>query len=217
MNSRQAFDASLLELMDAIIHMGRLSTNALDLALKALQTGDGALAKQVIEDDQTIDELEREIEQDCLRLLLRQQPVAGDLRKISTAIKMITDIERIADAAVDIAEISLFLPTGIFPEIADDLTAMANAARNMASDAISAYVHEDEVLAQKVCQADDVVDDLFMKIRAVLGEKMRGDTSIMGAVMDHLMIIKYLERIGDHAENISEWVIFYKTGIRKKD
>lgn len=217
MNSRQAFDVELKELSDTLIRMGTAATNAVDKAITALNTGDKTLARQIVLDDDLIDEMERNIEQKCLRLLLKQQPVAGDLRKISTAIKMITDIERIGDAAADIAEISLQLAAPLFSEITEDVMAMAKTARGMAADATRAYVNEDLELAVKTRERDDIVDNYFLKIRAVLGEKMRVDATIMDAAMDYLMIIKYLERIGDHAENICEWVEFYKTGVHKKE
>lgn len=215
MNTRQAFDAELKELSDSLIRMGAAAENAVALALTALNKGDDVLARQVVADDNLINEMERSIEQKCLRLLLKQQPAAGDLRKISTAIKMITDIERIGDAAADIAEISLQLDASAFPEITEYVMEMAKVARSMASDAINAYVKEDLELARRTGKRDDIVDDYFLKIRSVLGEKMRCDTEIMDAAMDYLMIIKYVERIGDHAENICEWVEFYKTGIHK--
>ena len=217
MNARQRFDEELQALSEALIQMGETANTAIDRAMTALLTGDRALAAQVMADDDQMDEMERHIEQTCLRLLLKQQPVAGDLRKISTAIKMITDIERIGDAAADIAEISLHLTGPMFPEICDDLKAMATAARDMATSAIEAYVKEDLALAKLTREKDDIVDDYFLTIRAVLGEKIRVDVALMDAALDYLMIIKYLERIGDHAENICEWVEFYKTGIRKSE
>lgn len=146
--------------------MGAAATYAIDQSIMALNEGDKALARQVVADDNQIDEMERSIEQRCLRLLLKQQPVAGDLRKISTAIKMITDIERIGDAATDIAEISLHLETPAFPEIAADVAAMAKTARGMAA-AIDAYVKEDLQLARQTCAKDDIVDDYFLKIRMI--------------------------------------------------
>lgn len=217
MNSRHTFDIELEELSEALIWMGAAATNAVDRAITALNTCDKALARQVIEEDSAIDEMERSIEHRCLKLLLKQQPVAGDLRKISTAIKMITDIERIGDAAADIAETSLQLDIPAFPEIAEDITAMMTMARSMASAAIEAYVKEDLELARKTRERDDIVDDYFLKIRAILGEKIRFDTNTMDDALDYMMIIKYLERIGDHAENICEWVEFYKTGIHKNE
>jgi len=217
MNARQRFDEELNALSDALIRMGEAANAAIDRAMTALLTRDHVLAQKVVDADDEMDEMERHIEQTCLRLLLKQQPVAGDLRKISTAIKMITDIERIGDAAADIAEISLYLTTPMFPEIQADLKAMAQAAQDMATSAIRAYVEEDLELAKRTQAKDDIVDDYFLTIRAVLGEKIRTDVSHMDAALDYLMIIKYLERIGDHAENICEWVEFYKTGIRKND
>jgi len=217
MNARQRFDEELNALSNALIRMGEAANAAIDRAMTALLTRDHVLAQKVVDADDEMDEMERHIEQTCLRLLLKQQPVAGDLRKISTAIKMITDIERIGDAAADIAEISLYLTTPMFPEIQADLKAMAQAAQDMATSAIRAYVEEDLELAKRTQAKDDIVDDYFLTIRAVLGEKIRTDVSHMDAALDYLMIIKYLERIGDHAENICEWVEFYKTGIRKND
>ena len=217
MKSRHAFNLELEELSSALIRMGTAATDAIDMAMKALTAGDKELARQVISNDNQIDEMERGIEHRCLRLLLKQQPVAGDLRKISTAIKMITDIERIGDAAADISEISLHLNVPAFPEIAADVAAMAKTARGMASDAIDAYVKEDLELARKIREKDDIVDDYFLTIRAVIGKKMQTDANIMDEAMDYLMIIKYLERIGDHAENICEWVEFYKTGVHKNE
>ena len=216
MNSRKGFDIELSDLSDSLIRMGATAADAIDRAIAALNTGDKALARQVMEDDNLIDDMERGIEQRCLRMLLKQQPVAGDLRKISTAIKMITDIERIGDSAADIAEISLQLNAPAPPEVAADIEAMAAAARGMVGGAIDAYVKGDLELARKIRKKDDVIDNHFMKIRNVLGEKMQADSILMDEMMDYLMIIKYLERIGDHAENICEWVEFYKTGIHKK-
>jgi len=217
MNIRQTFDLELEELSSALIRMGAAAADAIDKAMIALKNSDKKLARQVILGDNQIDEMERSIEHHCLRLLLKQQPVAGDLRRISTAIKMITDIERIGDAAADIAEISIQLDTPSFPEIAGDVFTMAQAACNQVSAAIDAYVTEDLELAHETREKDDIVDDYFLKIRAVLGKRMGANASLMDEAMDYLMIIKYLERIGDHAVNLCEWVEFYKTGIHKNE
>lgn len=217
MHSRHTFDVELEELSTSLIWMGAAATNAVDRAITAFNTSDKTLARQVIEGDKAIDEMERNIEHKCLSLLLKQHPVAGDLRKISTAIKMITDIERIGDAAADIAEISLQLDIPAFPDIAEDITKMMMAARGMASAAIEAYVKEDLDLARKTREDDDIVDKFFLDIRAELGAKIQADTNDMDAALDYMMIIKYLERIGDHAENICEWVEFYKTGVHKNE
>ena len=215
MNARKQFDEELRALSDLLIEMGKTANKAIDRAITALLTGDRELAQQVVDEDEIMDDMERSIEQACWRLLLKQQPVAGDLRKITTASKMVSDIERIGDAAADIAEISLYLTTPMFPEIREDLKAMAAAAQDMATSAIRAYVEEDLELARLTQEKDDIVDDYFLTIRAVLGEKIRSDTGVMDAALDYAMIIKYLERVGDHAENICEWVEFYKLGKRK--
>ena len=218
MNVRREYDINLKELSESLIRMGAAATNAVDRALEALIAGDKDLARQIVEDDNIIDEMERNIEHRCLHLLLRQQPVvAGDLREVGAAIKMITDIERIGDAAADISEIVLHLERPVFLEIAEDLTAMANAARAMVSSAIEAYVKGDLELAGRTREQDDVVDDYFVGIRKALGEIMRSDAGDMDAAINYLMIIKYFERIGDHAENICEWVEFDKTGIHKRE
>jgi len=217
MNTRQAFDMELEELSSALIRMGVAATDAIDKAMTALKKSDELLARQVISGDNLIDEMERSIEQRCLRLLLKQQPVASDLRKISTAIKMITDIERIGDAASDIAEISFYLKTTAFPEIEKEVFDMAKAARDMVSDAIEAYVSENLELAQELHKRDDIVDNYFLTIRKKLSKIMTANNELMDTAMDYLMIIKYLERIGDHAENICEWVEFYKTGVHKNE
>ena len=217
-DTRRVFNTDLQELSDALIRMGAAATNAVDRALEALLAGDKDLARKIVEDDNIIDEMERNIEHRCLHLLLRQQPVvAGDLREVSTAIKMITDIERIGDAAADISEINLHLERPVFLEIAEDLVAMARAARSMVSSSIEAYVKADLELANKTRAQDDIVDGYFLKIRNALGEIMRTDAEDMDAAIDYLMIIKYFERIGDHAENICEWVEFDKTGIHKRE
>lgn len=217
MNIRQVFDSELEELSTALTRMGAAVTDAIGKAIQALFKGDKELARQVISGDKQINDMERDIEHRCLRLLLKQQPVAGDLRKISTAIKMITDIERIGDAAEDIAEISLNLDSPAFPEIKEDIIAMAKAAQDMVSASVDAYIKEDLELAHKTREKDDIVDDYFIKIRAVLGGKLRDSVTAMDDALDYLMIIKYLERIGDHAVNICEWVEFYKTGIHKNE
>jgi len=143
--------------------------------------------------------------------------VAGDLRKISTAIKMITDIERIGDAASDIAQISLYHDSFNFPELQDKVLSMAVAAKEMVADAIDAYVKGDLELALKTIEKDDVVDDYFLSIRGELGSNIHKDSMDMDTVIDYLMIIKYLERVGDHAVNICEWVQFYVTGIHHNE
>ena len=212
MAARNAFDADLQTLSASLIEMGQFATKAVEQAVDALFSQDKAAAKRIIEADDMLDEMEHDIEQLCLRLLLKQQPVASDLRKISTAIKMITDIERIGDHAADIAEITILLNAPVFPEVYDDLRKMALVAQDMANAATRAYVDGDLALARKTREVDDIVDAAFLNIRNRLGEIIRTQPDQMEAAMDYLMVIKYLERIADHAENICEWVEYYMTG-----
>lgn len=213
MTARQHYDEALKELSNELIKMGAAATSAVSRAMTALETMDKALAREIIEDDSQINAMERDIETMCLRLVLKQQPVATDLRKISTAIKMITDIERIGDAASDIAEISLYHDGCVFPEIVAAVLEMAAEAKSMVADAIEAYVAGNIELAGRTIKRDDAVDDKFVKIRRMLASHICSEEEEMDKVIDYLMIIKYLERIGDHAVNICEWVQFYITGV----
>lgn len=217
MSTRQHFDEALKALESELIKMGTAATGAVSRAMEALKTLDKQLAREIIEDDAAINAMERDIETMCLRLILKQQPVATDLRKISTAIKMITDIERIGDAASDIAEISLYQDSFSFPDVLDEVLKMAEAAKGMVAAAIDAYVSGDLELALKTINSDDIVDDYFLKIRNTLGSRIYSKPEEIDMVIDYLMIIKYLERIGDHAVNICEWVQFYVTGIHNSE
>ena len=213
MPTRRLYDDELKDLSSALIRMGSTAIDAVTRSMQALKTFDKALAKEIIEDDANINAMERDIETMCLKLILKQQPVATDLRKISTAIKMITDIERIGDAASDIAEISMYHDKCTFPELQEEVLQMAVSAKEMVASAIDAYVKGDLELAKRTMEKDDIVDDYFNKIRHELGSNIYKDTMDMDTVIDYLMIVKYLERIGDHAVNICEWVQFYVTGI----
>ena len=213
MTTRRQYDDELKDLSSALIRMGTMAIDAVSRSMLALKTFDKQLAREIINDDANINAMERDIETMCLKLILKQQPVATDLRKISTAIKMITDIERIGDAASDIAEISLFHDSCYFPELQNEVLDMAESAKEMVASAIEAYVKGDIELAEKTIAKDDIVDDYFMKIRKELASHIYKDEKEMDIVIDYLMITKYLERVGDHAVNICEWVQFYITGI----
>ncbi len=198
--------------------MGELCDFAIAKATKALQEGDTKAAKEVIEADAEIDQLEKDIESLCMKLLLQQQPVAKDLRRISAALKMITDMERIGDQTSDIAEI--IVTSNITSELIDveEIGRMAVAASKMVRDSVSAFVDKDLSLAQQVQEADDEVDHMFDDIKKTLILKYAEDQRKMGeAGMDLIMITKYLERIGDHATNIAEWVEFSITGVHKSN
>ena len=186
------------------------------MSVKALLEGDIAGAKKVKEQGYIIDQMEREIESICLKLLLQQQPVAKDLRGISAALKMITDLERIGDQAEDIAEIITFLG-GRTGEEWHDIRIMAEATIKMVTDSIDAYVMQDLKLARSVLDYDDVVDDAFDRVKQTLIKMISENAADGEYAVDMLMIAKYFERIGDHATNIAEWVEFSVTGIHKGD
>ena len=196
--------------------MGAECENIIALSVKALLEGDIVGAKKVKEQGYIIDQMEREIESICLKLLLQQQPVAKDLRGISAALKMITDMERIGDQAEDIAEIITFLG-GRTGEEWHDIRIMAEATIKMVTDSIDAYVMQDLNLARSVLDYDDVVDDAFDRVKQTLIKMISENAADGEYAVDMLMIAKYFERIGDHATNIAEWVEFSVTGIHKGD
>ena len=211
---RSRFDEQLMLLNKKMIEMGAECENIISLAVNALLEGDVSGAKRAKEQGHSIDQLEREIESVCLKLLLQQQPVAKDLRVISAALKMITDMERIGDQAEDIAEIIGFLK-GRTGRECHDIRLMAEATIKMVTDSIDAYVKQDLQLAKSVSDYDDVVDDAFDRVKQTLIKMITENTADGEYALDLLMIAKYFERIGDHAVNIAEWVEFSVTGVHK--
>ncbi len=212
---RNRFDRELEELNNELIQMGALIEEAIDTAVTALINKDTEAARRAMEFDNGIDEKERKIERHCLKLLLQQQPVAADLRLISTALKMIADMERIGDQAADISEITIYISNHNFTFANIDFTEMANATKKMVKESIDAFVNRDIELAKKVIEYDDVVDNLFNSIRLELINSVRNDNTLSEQIVDFLMVAKYFERIGDHAVNVAEWVIFSITGEHK--
>lgn len=213
---RNRFDEELFELNREIIEMSGMCEEVIASAVKALTACDAKLAEKVKRDGSAIDQMEREIESHCMKLLLHQQPVARDLRLISAALKMITDIERIGDQAEDIAEIVPHL-NGNSNEVMSLIEEMAKAAIEMVNSSIDAFVKKDEQMAKSVIAKDDVVDNYFSKakndiISFIIEHPDEGEFAL-----DLLMISKYLERIGDHAVNIAEWVIYCITGMHKEE
>lgn len=208
---RSRFDEQLAILNRELIEMGALCEEAIALAAKALTDKDKTMAAKVAAMGAEIDQKERNIESMCLKLLLQQQPVASDLRQISAALKMITDMERIGDQAEDISEIVITL-NGRYAENSALLKGMAESAIQMVTESVDAYVKRDTALAHKVIEMDDIVDDYFDQVKAELISKIAGEPADGEYALDLLMIAKYLERIGDHAVNIAEWVIFSVTG-----
>ena len=210
---RNRFDSQLAELNNELIAMGALCENAIAGAVKSLLTGDTKLAAAAIRIDNEIDRKEREIESMCLKLLLQQQPVASDLRLISSVLKMITDIERVGDQAGDIAEIVTHLSGERIHNA--HIEQMAKATIKMVTDSLDAFVRRDLTLAWDVIEYDDVVDKLFAECRNDLIADVANNPAEGERILDILMITKYLERIGDHASNIAEWVEFSITGTHK--
>ena len=208
---RSRFDEQLALLNKEMIEMGALCEEVIALASKALTEADPELAKKVAPLDAEIDQKERNIESLCLKLLLQQQPVARDLRQISAALKMITDMERIGDQAEDIAEIVCTVPRH-GPETMDIVRKMATSAIQMVTESIEAFVKSDIMLARKVVSDDDIVDGCFDQVKKALIARIAADPGDGEYAVDLLMIAKYFERIGDHATNIAEWVIFSVTG-----
>ena len=208
---RNRFDEQLFELNRELIEMGSMCEEAIAQVAKALTMGDVALAKKIKEDASGIDQMERDIERRCMRLLLHQQPVARDLRQISAALKMITDMERIGDMAEDIAEIVVFL-NGHTMESMKIVLDMALETSKMVTASVDAFVKKDIVIAEAVLAQDDIVDDYFSKIKSGIISLISENANDGEFALDILMISKYFERIGDHATNIAEWVIYSVTG-----
>lgn len=216
-NMRNRFDRQLVQLNNELIEMGGMIEKAISDTVKALVNQDIELASNVIEYDEEIDHQEREIEQLCLKLLLQQQPVAKDLRLISAALKMITDMERIGDHATDISEITIELSKESYIKKLDHIQQMAKETMVMLVQSVEAFVNKDMDKARAVIAHDDVVDDLFNKVKAELIAMIHKDVNAGEQASDLLMAAKYFERIGDHATNISEWVIFSITGQHPDD
>ncbi len=213
---RSRFDEQLTLLSRELIEMGALCEEVISMASRALMDGNAALARRVAPLDSEIDHKERSIESMCLKLLLQQQPVARDLRQISAALKMITDMERIGDQAEDISEIVQFL-NGRTVENADLLQEMSRAVIKMVTESVDAYVKHDIMLAEKVVRDDDIVDSCFTTVKRKLIDAIAANPSDGEYALDLMMIAKYFERIGDHAVNIAEWVIFSVTGVHKEE
>lgn len=202
-----------LELLNnLLIEMGSLIERAIETTIDALVNQDDDKARAAMELDEQIDQMEKDIEALCMKLLLQQQPVAGDLRLISAALKMITDMERIGDHATDISEICLSMPKEPMIKKLTHLQQMAKETMYMLIKSVDAFVNRDMSLAHEVIERDDIVDDLFVQIKNELIELIHQNPDNGHQALDLMMIGKYFERIGDHATNIAEWVIFSMTG-----
>jgi len=211
---RSRFDQQLDSLNNMLIEMGGLIESAIGHVQQALEKQDVEIAEKVIAFEEEVNQKEKDIENLCLKLLLQQQPVARDLRVISAALKMITDMERISDQAADIAEIVIMMAGTPYIKKLEHIPQMSRATSKMVTDAIDAFVKKDLDLARAVTEYDDVVDDLFDKVKFELMELIRSDNKNGEQAIDLLMIAKYFERIGDHAVNVAEWVEFSITGLK---
>lgn len=210
--TRSFFDRELEELHLDMIGMGSLVEESIENTILALKKQDVDLAKHIFINDDVIDEYEKKIERRCLNLIARQQPLAKDLRTISSALKIITDMERIADHSADIAEITIRMANQKYLKPLIDIPKMAELAKRMVNRSIDAYIKQDVDLAKAVCNSDDEVDNLFIKITLELMNIAKNDPNSVEQAIDLILIAKYLERMADHATNISEWVIYNVTG-----
>ena len=212
---RSHFDEQLSQLNADLIDMGTMIEYAIESSATALMNMDDGLARKIVSFDHDVDRKERDIESLCLKLILHQQPIARDLRFISAALKMITDMERIGDQAADISGLVIYLAGAPYLKKLEHLPQMAEAAIRMVSGSLDAYVNRDLELARKVMEMDDIIDDLFDVVKNELIGLIRKNADNGSQAIDLLMIAKYFERIGDHAQNIAEWVEYAITGKHK--
>ncbi|WHH57643.1 phosphate signaling complex protein PhoU [Petroclostridium sp. X23] len=212
MATRHVFDENLRQLHLDVVRMASLVEKSIEEAIHALKQKDKELAQRVIEQDDQIDEMERTIETKCIKLIATQQPIAKDLRLITSILKMITDLERIADHSADISELILQIADEEYIKPLIDIPKMAKTAREMVKNAIDAYINNDVAAAQQVCMKDKEVDDYFELIVDDLQQLMRKNPQCINQATIFILIVKYIEKIADHATNIGEWVIYIITG-----
>lgn len=205
---RNKFDEQLRQLNNEMILMGSMIQNAIQETVSAFFNQDVEKAKQIMKDDELVDQEQKKIENICFQLLIQQQPVARDLRTITAAMKMVTDMERIGDQAADISELTIMMADSPYLLKVENIKRMSTETIIMLLHAVEAYVERNMEKAREVIRHDDIVDDLFQKVKSDLIEVMQKNTDYAEHAADLLMVNKYLERIGDHATNIAEWVIF---------
>ena len=215
---RQSFDQELESLRQELVHMGQIVQDSIKNAVDALARRDKALAQQVMDGDDLIDSMQVEIEDRCISLIARQQPVATDLRILGTGLKITTDLERIGDHAFDIAKIVLLIGDEPLIKPLVDIPRMAVMAQSMLEDSLQAYLKLDIQLAEKVCRDDDLVDQLYHQVFRELLTYMLEDPKKINQATQLIFVARYLERIADHSTNVAEWVIYLVTGerLRKK-
>lgn len=210
--TRHLFMQELRELNQHVIRMGSLLEQSINDVIVALEKLDASLAGEIIKNDDAIDDLEHQIERECITMIAKQQPLASDLRKVTSIMKIVTDVERIADHCADISEYIIVLSgqNNVIPP--KNLKEMVNVMKSMVIETIDSFVEVDRDKANEVIAKDDIVDDYFASISNELTEIMQGNKDAIPACVSYLMIIKYLERMADHATNIAEWIEYIITG-----
>ena len=216
MSVRKIFEEELANLKTELVEMCRLTEQMIDNAILALVNRDRELGKSIGEMDKRVDEYEMNIEKRCMRILLKQQPVAKDFREVSTALKMITDIERFGDQASDIGDLVYTMPGEKYIKKLHHITTMGNLAVKMVRESVNSFINNDERLADEVIKLDDEMDDLFITVKNELIELIRKDGNNGDQAIELMMVAKYLERIGDHAVNVAEWTKYNETGVHQK-
>lgn len=215
MGARSYFDKELMQLYDMLKDMGNMVEEAIDNSIKSLVTQDTELAEQVIRNDDVIDGMELRIEERCIKLIATQQPLAGDLREIFTTLKIITDLERMADHAVDIAKVAKRLAGERYIKPLIDIPRMAGLVREMVRDCLRAYINKNPDLAHSISEKDDEIDALYKQVFRELLVYMMEDPKTINQATQFIMVSRFLERIGDHTTNVCEWVVYMITGQRK--
>lgn len=217
MSARVQFEAELNEMKDELVAMCRLTADMIANATTALVNFDRELGHSIGESDKKVDEYEMDIEKRCMRILIRRQPVARDFRVVSTALKMITDIERFGDQASDIGDLVYTMPGDTYIKKLTHLSAMGELAVRMVRESVNSFIRNDEQLADEVIALDDAMDDMFIAVKDDLIELIRQDGEKNGdQAITLMMVAKYLERIGDHAVNVAEWTKYNETGVHQK-
>ena len=217
MSARVQFEAELNEMKDELVAMCRLTADMIANATTALVNFDRELGRSIGESDKKVDEYEMDIEKRCMRILIRRQPVARDFRVVSTALKMITDIERFGDQASDIGDLVYTMPGDTYIKKRTHLSAMGELAVRMVRESVNSFIRNDEQLADEVIALDDAMDDMFIAVKDDLIELIRQDGEKNGdQAITLMMVAKYLERIGDHAVNVAEWTKYNETGVHQK-
>ncbi|MCI7779045.1 MAG: phosphate signaling complex protein PhoU [Eubacteriales bacterium] len=216
MSVRKQFEEDLSQLKTELVKMCRLTENMIETAIKALTEQDPELGRSISAMDKQVDDYEMDIEKKCMRILLKQQPVAKDFREVSCALKMITDIERFGDQASDIGDIVYTFHGAPYIKKLTHITEMGKLAIKMVSESVNSFIRNDEALADRVVALDDRMDDLFLTVKEELISLIRQDGRNGDQAIELMMIAKYLERIGDHAVNVAEWTKYYETGVHTK-